>query len=191
MWFGPFPWDSYLLFPAGPADSSNLHISATNFTHVPESPLPTCFSQAPNSQRPNSFAPRNCEVGAWDWKPCFQDIWTAKVNCSFLLLLWQRWPRKVTSLETDRQRPVCAGCHGEEGPDDDFCTSTGAGPVRGPELQEGAISPSSNHYQAGRIAVCSLVGPPCFTKEIGRERRTGPFRNLQNVVFHANSVFSS
>lgn len=83
------------------------------FTHIchrfrscPRIPLWPSFSQAPNSQSPNSFLPRNCreEVGAWDWKPCFQGIWTTKASCSFLLLLWLRWPCRVVSLETDRDQ---------------------------------------------------------------------------------------
>lgn len=145
MWFIPFPWDSYFLFPAGPADSSNLHISATNFAHVPESPSDP-VSLRPNSQSLNSFSPRNCreEGEAWDWKPCFQDSWTTKAICSFLLLLWLRWPCRVVSLETDK-RSVCIGCHGEEEPKDDVSMHIAAWHVRCPELQESAKSLSSNH----------------------------------------------
>lgn len=104
MWFTLFPEHSYFLLPAGPTDSSNLYTSATNMALVPESPLPPFFSQASNFQSPNSFAPRILQRGTGQGRglePCFQSIWNTTVNCSFLLLLWHRWPYRVARLETN------------------------------------------------------------------------------------------
>lgn len=125
-------------FLAGPTDSSNLHTSATKSScpQIPPPPRHTpYFSQVPNSQNPNSFAPRKLQRGRCQGlgpTPCFQGTWNAKINCSFLLVLWQKWPSGVASPETDGHGSLCTGCHGEERLKGAFSKPIGAWPIRCP-----------------------------------------------------------
>ena len=83
MWFPPFPYNSYFLFPAGSADSSNLtavqfwqlHISNQYHSH-PRIPPPTLLLSVPQVPESNSFSPGNYkeeEAGTWDWNAVYPE----------------------------------------------------------------------------------------------------------------------